>query len=113
MPSAAEGASGGGPGRGTPSLLAREAQTICQSLLRIDTTNPPGQERPAAELLAGLLREVGYEPVMLEGAPGRANLVCRRRGTGAAAPLLLTAHLDVVEAAADRWRHPPFSGVEA
>ncbi|HUS65884.1 MAG TPA: M20/M25/M40 family metallo-hydrolase [Kofleriaceae bacterium] len=96
-----------------PSLVAREAQEICQQLLRIDTTNPPGNERPAAELLARLLEEVGYEPVLLEAAPGRANLVCRRPGTGAAAPLLLSAHLDVVESRAEKWRHPPFSGAAA
>jgi len=93
--------------------MAREAQDICQALLRMDTTNPPGNERPAAEYLAGLLREVGYEPVVLESAPGRANMVCRRPGTGAARPLLLTAHLDVVEAAPERWTHPPFSGAIA
>src|SRR5262245_42244735 len=96
-----------------PSPLALEAQTICQALLRMDTTNPPGNERPAADYLDGLLREVGYQPVVLESAPSRANLVCRRRGSGAAAPLLLTAHLDVVEAVPSAWRHPPFSGALA
>jgi acetylornithine deacetylase/succinyl-diaminopimelate desuccinylase-like protein len=96
-----------------PSQLAIEAQDICQALLRIDTTNPPGNERPAAEFLEAQLREVGYQPVVLDSAPGRANLVCRRRGRGGARPLLVTAHLDVVEAAADRWKHPPFSGAIA
>ena len=95
------------------SQLALDAQEICQALLRIDTTNPPGNERPAAEYLESLLREVGYDPVMLESAPGRANLVCRRTGRGGARPLLLTAHLDVVEAAAEQWKHPPFSGAIA
>lgn len=96
-----------------PGQLAREAQTICQDLLRIDTTNPPGAEKPAAEYLARVLREVGYEPQLFDSAPGRTNLVCRRPGTGEAQPLLLTAHLDVVEANPDRWKHPPFSGVIA
>lgn len=96
-----------------PSELALDAQAICQALLRIDTTNPPGNERPAAEYLQDLLREVGYQPALLESAPGRANLVCRRRGNGSGRPLLLTAHLDVVEAAAERWKHPPFSGAIA
>jgi acetylornithine deacetylase/succinyl-diaminopimelate desuccinylase-like protein len=90
--------------------MAEEAQTICQALLRMDTTNPPGNERPAADYLEAKLRESGYQPVMLESAPGRANLVCRRRGSGRAAPLLLTAHLDVVEAIAEQWKHPPFAG---
>ncbi len=98
---------------GAPSQLAQEAQDICQALLRIDTTNPPGNERPAADYLAAALREAGYEPVLLESAPGRANLVCRRRGSGREPPLLLTAHLDVVEAIGSEWRHPPFAGAIA
>ncbi|HET6611733.1 MAG TPA: M20/M25/M40 family metallo-hydrolase [Kofleriaceae bacterium] len=95
------------------SSLSTDARTLCQALLRIDTTNPPGNERPAADLVDRWLREAGYEPVILESAPGRANLVCRRPGSGKAAPLLLTAHLDVVEADPSEWKHPPFSGIEA
>jgi acetylornithine deacetylase/succinyl-diaminopimelate desuccinylase-like protein len=98
------------PSPPAPSPMARDAETMCQALLRMDTTNPPGNERQAADYLDGKLREVGYETVLLESAPGRANLVCRRRGSGAAAPLLLTAHLDVVEAVESAWKHPPFAG---
>jgi acetylornithine deacetylase/succinyl-diaminopimelate desuccinylase-like protein len=94
--------------------LPLDAQEMCQHLLRIDTTNPPGNERPAADYLAGKLREVGYEPTILEAAPGRANLIVRHRGTGAGGgPLLLSAHLDVVEADPAHWKHPPFSAAEA
>jgi len=96
-----------------PSPLARDAQEMLTALLRMDTTNPPGQERQAADYLAGKLREVGLDPTILEGAPGRANLVVRHRGTGKAPPLLLAAHLDVVEADPTRWKHPPFSAAEA
>lgn len=92
--------------------LADDAKGLCQSLLRIDTTNPPGNERAAAELVAGALREVGFEPQLLEAEPHRTNLVVRHRGTGAKPPLLLTAHLDVVEADPTKWRRPPFSGEE-
>lgn len=92
--------------------LADDTKRLCQSLLRIDTTNPPGHERPAAELLAAAFREVGLEPELLEAEPGRTNLVVRHRGTGAQPPLLLSAHLDVVEADAAKWKHPPFSGDE-
>jgi acetylornithine deacetylase/succinyl-diaminopimelate desuccinylase-like protein len=92
------------------ATLGDEALSLCQALLRIDTTNPPGNERPAAQLLDRSLREVGYEPTLLESADQRANLVCRYKGKGTKPPLLLTAHLDVVEASADRWRYPPFSG---
>lgn len=96
-----------------PSAIGLDAQEMCRDLLRMDTTNPPGNERPAADYLDRKLREVGYETTLLESAPGRANLVCRHRGTGAAPPLLLTAHLDVVEAYPEHWRYPPFSGQEA
>jgi acetylornithine deacetylase/succinyl-diaminopimelate desuccinylase-like protein len=93
--------------------LTADAEEMCAHLLRIDTTNPPGNERPAVDYLAGKLREVGYDVTILESAPGRANLVTRYRGIGAAAPLLLAAHLDVVEADPTQWRHPPFSGAIA
>jgi acetylornithine deacetylase/succinyl-diaminopimelate desuccinylase-like protein len=96
-----------------PPPLHLDAQEMCQTLLRIDTTNPPGAERPAAEYLAGKLRDVGLDPVLLDSAPARTNLVVRHRGRGTKPPLLLTAHLDVVEADPARWQHPPFSGVIA
>ncbi|HEU0035500.1 MAG TPA: M20/M25/M40 family metallo-hydrolase [Kofleriaceae bacterium] len=92
--------------------LADDAKRLCQALLRLDTTNPPGNERLCAELLAQELTEVGYRPDLLEAQPGRTNLVVRHRGTGAKPPILLTAHLDVVEADPSKWRRPPFSGEE-
>ncbi len=92
--------------------LGEEARRLCQALLRMDTTNPPGNERICADYLAASLAEVGYRPELLEPAPGRANLIVRHRGTGAKPPLLLTAHLDVVEADPAGWRRPPFSGDE-
>ena len=90
--------------------LSSHAFDLCQRLLRIDTTNPPGAELAAAELLAEELRSAGLEPTVLESAPGRGNVVARWKGRGEAQPLLLTAHLDVVEADASHWRHAPFSG---
>jgi acetylornithine deacetylase/succinyl-diaminopimelate desuccinylase-like protein len=92
--------------------LGDEARRMCQALLRMDTTNPPGNERICADYLAAQLAEVGYKPELLEAMPGRTNLIVRHRGTGAKPPLLLTAHLDVVEAEPARWRRGPFSGDE-
>lgn len=86
-----------------------EALELFVSLLRIDTTNPPGRERPAAELCAEWLRRDGLEPVLLEAQKDRTNLVCRLRGTGELPPLLLTAHLDVVPAG-EGWQIAPFAG---
>src|SRR5258705_9501607 len=78
----------------------------------MDTTNPPGNERQCALYLREQLAEVGLVCELLEAEPGRTNLVVRHRGTGAKPPLLLTAHLDVVEADPSKWRRPPFSGDE-
>lgn len=90
--------------------LTEHAFRLCQQLLRIDTTNPPGNELPAATLLADELSAAGLEPRVLQSAPGRGNVVARIRGTGEKPPLLLTAHLDVVEADPSRWDYPPFCG---
>lgn len=90
--------------------IGSEAVRDLQQLLRIDTTNPPGRERAAAEFLAERLREDGLEPEILESAPERANLVVRIQGTEDLAPLLISAHTDVVPAP-HQWTHPPFAGV--
>lgn len=94
----------------SPGGLGPEAQDICQALLRMDTTNPPGNELPAATYLQRKLQDVGLEASVLESAPGRGNLVCRYGSTGEAEPLLITAHLDVAEAQAGDWTHGPLSG---
>ena len=63
-----------------------EAARFAADLIRIDTTNRGGgdaRERPAAEYVAARLAEAGLEPVLLESAPGRANVVVRVGGTGA------------------------------
>lgn len=92
--------------------LGEEVRRICQTLLRIDTTNPPGNERRCTDVLATELTAVGLRPETFEAAPDRTNLVVRVPGTGKKAPLLLTAHLDVVPAEPAKWRRPPFSGDE-
>ena len=92
------------------SELTDHSFRLCQQLLRIDTTNPPGNEREAAQLVANELSDAGLEPVVLESEPTRANVVARLKGTGDKPPLLLTAHLDVVEADASKWEYPPFCG---
>lgn len=92
----------------------REAIELLKALLRIDTTNPPGNERPAAEFVASILDGEGIAGEIVEAAPGRASLVARLEGSGEERPLLLNSHLDVVPADEnDGWRHPPFSGTEA
>ncbi|HEY4691459.1 MAG TPA: M20/M25/M40 family metallo-hydrolase [Anaerolineae bacterium] len=93
-----------------PITIRDEAIRHLQALLRIDTTNPPGKELAAAQYLDAVLRAEGYEPIILEGAPGRGNLVARYAGDRTAPPLLLYSHTDVVHAEADQWTHAPFGG---
>jgi acetylornithine deacetylase/succinyl-diaminopimelate desuccinylase-like protein len=93
---------------------AAEVVQLCQELIRIDTSNygtddGPG-ERKAAEHVATLLDEVGIESQVIEGSPGRANVVARWGGGDGRAPLLLHGHLDVVPAEASDWQVDPFSG---
>jgi len=92
-----------------PAVTA-EALVHLRALLRLDTTNPPGNESVAAGYLAGVLRAEGLEPLVLESAPGRGNVIVRLRGSGEAAPLLLYSHTDVVPAEPAFWSHPPFAG---
>jgi acetylornithine deacetylase/succinyl-diaminopimelate desuccinylase-like protein len=87
-----------------------EAVRHLQALIRFDTSNPPGNETPAAEYVAGVLADEGIETRVLEVAPGRGSAVARLRGSGEGPPLLLMAHLDVVPAQAEDWTHPPFAG---
>ena len=89
-----------------------DAARFAADLIRIDTTNRGGgdaRERPAAEYVAARLAEAGLEPVLLESAPGRANVVARIDGAGPGA-LLLHGHLDVVPADPAAWSVHPFSG---
>jgi acetylornithine deacetylase/succinyl-diaminopimelate desuccinylase-like protein len=90
--------------------LKAHAFDLLQRLLRVDTTNPPGNEIEAVKLLDEELRAAGIETTILESAPGRGNIVARLRGSGRKRPLLLTAHLDVVEVEPESWTHPPFCG---
>jgi acetylornithine deacetylase/succinyl-diaminopimelate desuccinylase-like protein len=83
---------------------------LLRSLLRFDTSNPPGRERPLLEFVAELLRDAGLEPRYLARDPERPNLIVRVRGEGASPPLLLYGHVDVVSAEPSEWRHPPFGG---
>ncbi|MGE3634795.1 MAG: M20/M25/M40 family metallo-hydrolase, partial [Sandaracinaceae bacterium] len=93
--------------------LEREALEHFKALLRIDTTNPPGNERPAADYIAAVLAKEGIASEILESGPGRASVIARLRGSGKQGPLLLNGHLDVVPADPDYWSHPPFEAVEA
>jgi len=92
------------------ATLRDEATGLLQELLRLDTTNPPGNETPAAALLRDYLDAAGLECELYAAEPDRANLVARLPGRGAGKRLLLLGHTDVVPADAENWTVPPFSG---
>ena len=88
--------------------LAARAQRYLADLVRIDTTNPPGNETRAAEYLERVAAAEGI-PCELAGDAGRLNFVARLSGSGNRRPLLLMAHTDVVPAEPAHWSTGPFS----
>lgn len=79
-------------------------------LLQVNTTNPPGNETPAAKLVAEELEGKGVEYELLESAPERGNVVAWVESPKPGPSLLLLSHLDVVPANPEEWSVDPFSG---
>lgn len=87
-----------------------EAVRLLQEYLRVDTSNPPGDEAKAAEFFKRLFDEAGIPNTVYPYAPGRANLIAILKGDGSERPLVLLNHMDVVHADPKNWRVPPFAG---
>jgi acetylornithine deacetylase/succinyl-diaminopimelate desuccinylase-like protein len=90
--------------------LQRECVELLQELIRFDTVNPPGNERPAIEHLERYLSEAGFETEILAADPERPNLVATLSGEGDGPVLCLLGHVDTVLADASEWQHDPWSG---
>src|SRR5262245_22534776 len=110
--SLASAAFAAGLGAGAPDFegASREAVRLLQDYLRIDTTNPPGRERLAADFFKDLLDREGIENQIYGLGHERANILARLPGNGRGRPILLLNHMDVVPAEPERWSVPPFSG---
>jgi acetylornithine deacetylase/succinyl-diaminopimelate desuccinylase-like protein len=81
-------------------------------LIRVNTSNPPGNEGQIAELLAPRFRALGFEvDIIPTPQPGKAHFIARLRGDGSKRPLLLAAHADVVGVEREKWSVDPFGGV--
>ena len=95
----------------TPDFMQAQAEAvnILGELVKIDTSNPPGNETRAAEYIKGVLAAEGIPAQIFESAPGRGNVVARLKGNGKKKPLLLMGHLDVVGVERDKWTMDPFS----
>jgi acetylornithine deacetylase/succinyl-diaminopimelate desuccinylase-like protein len=87
-----------------------EVTELLQELIRVDTTNPPGNETAAAELLRAYLEDSGAECELYARVPERANLVARIPGRNGGRSLLFLSHTDVVLADAAEWSADPFGG---
>jgi acetylornithine deacetylase/succinyl-diaminopimelate desuccinylase-like protein len=101
-------------GPGDSSALAREATAWLAELIKINTTNPPGNEEAAAKYIAGILQKEGIKAELLPMAPGRSALVARLNASAFADPskaLLLVAHMDVVGVERSKWTVDPFGAV--
>jgi acetylornithine deacetylase/succinyl-diaminopimelate desuccinylase-like protein len=91
--------------------IGEESSRYLVDLVRIDSSNPPGNETRVAEYLQAILRGEGLQPSLHALDPDRANLVVRYKGNGSKRPILIMGHTDVVGVQADKWTEPPFDGV--
>lgn len=90
--------------------LGTHAVELLSHLIRLDTVNPPGNEEPAQELLAGRLGAAGFECELLAAVPGRPNLVATLAGDAPGPTLCLLSHVDTVPASPEEWSFDPWSG---
>jgi acetylornithine deacetylase/succinyl-diaminopimelate desuccinylase-like protein len=103
-------------GQGPPGVAADPlARDVFRELVEINTTDSVGSTTKAAQAMAARLKAAGFPDTdvqLLGPDPRKGNLVARLRGTGARKPILLLAHLDVVEARRDDWSFDPFTFLE-
>ena len=97
----------------TPSAdqarISEETMRHFQAILRLDTSNPPGNEKLVVDYLKSVLDREGIETKLFALDPQRPNLVARLRGSGKKRPVLIMGHTDVVKVDPAKWVHPPFS----
>lgn len=96
-----------------PDFKAAGAELIdiLSGFIRVDTSNPPGNETKGAQYLKTFLDRAGIPSEILELEPGRGNLVARLKGSGKKRPLLIMGHIDVVGVEREKWTVDPFAGV--
>ncbi len=83
---------------------------LLSTLIRFDTSNPPGNEKDCILWIKDLLDKAGLTTALFARDPQRPNLVARLKGRGSRSPLLFYGHVDVVAASDTGWAYPPFSG---
>lgn len=89
-----------------------ETASLLVELIRVNTSNPPGQEGKLDELLLSKFKPLGFEvDVIPTPEPGKSHFIARLRGDGSKKPILLAAHADVVGVEREKWTVDPFQGV--
>lgn len=94
------------------AVLQAETREYLKDLIRFDTSNPPGNELPAAQYIKEKLDEAGIPSKIYVSTGTRASLIARLPGRGTKPPVLLMCHTDVVPADPSEWSTPPFEPVE-
>jgi len=104
-----------GQQRPAPDWTSLEPEILrhFQTLVRFDTSDPPGEEKPAGDYLRQVLEREGIPVQTFTLEPKRPNVVARLTGNGSRRPLLLMGHTDVVNVDPKKWTHPPFSAARA
>jgi len=92
------------------SKLGAEAVELLSELIRFNTVNPPGNEKPAQEHVAAVLGDAGFEVELLEAEPDRTNLIACLPGNAEGPTLAYISHMDTVPANPDEWSFSPWSG---
>ncbi len=91
--------------------LLEEAVHRLREYIRIETTNPPGNEIEGARFFQKIFEAESIPCQIFEPSPGRGNLLATLKGSGAKKPLLLLNHIDVVPAEKEQWEVDPFEGI--
>jgi len=94
-----------------PDWAAANKETLghLQTMIRLNTVNPPGNEMQVAKYLESTLKAAGIETHLFEPAPGRAAFVARLKGNGSKQPVLIMGHMDVVGVERAKWSVDPFA----
>ena len=94
-----------------PDWNAAHKETLghLQTMIRMNTVNPPGNELQVARYLDSTLKSAGIESRLFEPTPGRGAVVARIKGNGSKQPVLIMAHMDVVGVERANWSVDPFA----
>jgi acetylornithine deacetylase/succinyl-diaminopimelate desuccinylase-like protein len=100
------------PTTSNPDFAAARDELIANlsGFIKIDTSNPPGNETNGAEYLKSILDREGIASEIFELEPGRGNIVARLKGNGKKRPILLMGHIDTVGVERNKWTFDPFGG---